>query len=256
MRYLLSTLPLNKLAQESIEFKLLRINSCYSGSSFLRNVPMRYLTIHTIIILLTVCKQVASADKYTRRRCMSCVGSGGTFCRGSSFFDNDSTCVHSGLTDGFFGGCSDHSFGSTKLNSRLDCLFKTNLSPLILLVLIGIPTLICVICHTQLSKASVTGDEEEHKIPIGTSSEHAVKEMISSGKVSHHHSKTPRHSISKHHSHGIGSASQFGGSIDNDPHTSSHGCSSGGGGGGGSSFGGGGGGGSSFGGGGGGGGCD
>merc|ERR1719162_2223465 len=57
--------------------------------------------------------------------CVSCVEkSGCTWCEGDSFFGNPSVCMCSG--GGFFGGCSDVSFGASPRESKLDCMFNTS----------------------------------------------------------------------------------------------------------------------------------
>jgi hypothetical protein len=74
-----------------------------------------------------------------RQECKACVSTDGcTYCRGDKFFEDPSVCVCNDLGSGFFGGCSDYSFGSKPLDSKLDCAFNTQLSWLVVIaILVG-----------------------------------------------------------------------------------------------------------------------
>ena len=47
-----------------------------------------------------------------------------TYCRGSDFFDNPSNCACEEFT-GFFGDCSDYSFGLTPYETKRQCEYDS-----------------------------------------------------------------------------------------------------------------------------------
>jgi len=68
--------------------------------------------------------------------CSACVSDGCVFCKGSDFSGNADVCVCEGLNDGFFGGCSDFSFGADELSSKVDCTFERENGEVILGVVV------------------------------------------------------------------------------------------------------------------------
>jgi len=73
------------------------------------------------------------SDIFNKDECLACVEqvqsdgeSRCTYCKGSEFFDNPTVCVCNDITAGFFGTCSDHTFGGDELTSKWDCQFGTS----------------------------------------------------------------------------------------------------------------------------------
>jgi hypothetical protein len=97
-----------------------------------------------ISFTLTCFGILAAIPKYVMGdECTSCVERGCTFCKGNEFFGNPSQCVCGGF-DGFFGSCSDHTFGGAPFNSKLDCSFNSQNGTAILCVLIiGVLSICC-----------------------------------------------------------------------------------------------------------------
>lgn len=92
-----------------------------------------------ILVAMVFGRHVAAAES-----CGDCVGSGCVYCKGNDFFDNQSVCVCSDYQSGFFGGCSDHSFGSKPLKNSVDCGFGNAQGELILTVILLV--LACCCC--------------------------------------------------------------------------------------------------------------
>ena len=130
---------------------------------------MKKLTL-LLFILFWTRGFVALASK---DECKSCVESGCTYCKGDSFFDESSACVCESLNDGFFGGCDDFSFGSTPLNSKLDCTFNTHLSGLIV-ALIAVVSAICLCGCCFMARAYSMGSSNNPTSATSTMSAQGI----------------------------------------------------------------------------------
>ncbi|GFH44404.1 predicted protein [Chaetoceros tenuissimus] len=97
----------------------------------------------TLILLLLLLPLATFAD-FSKGDCMTCVKQGCTYCKGEEFFENPSICVCEEFT-GFFGSCSDHTFGGHHLTSKLDCTFNSTQGEKILAVIVTVSILV-VLC--------------------------------------------------------------------------------------------------------------
>ena len=94
--------------------------------------------------------------------CDSCVDRGCTWCKADSFFNGGtgSSACACGFNGGFFGGCSDVSFGSSPLESGLDCTFGTEFGELVLAaIIIGVVLILCCVgcCVYSKYRSSTSG---------------------------------------------------------------------------------------------------
>lgn len=90
---------------------------------------------------------VVRSSALDKSGCESCVSSGCIYCRGEDFFDNPSACVCEGF-DGFFGSCSDVTFGGSPYDDKWDCRFDNQGGKGIL---IAIVVVVCVVSIAAIS---------------------------------------------------------------------------------------------------------
>ena len=70
--------------------------------------------------------------------CEKCVGKKNVWCEADPFFGGKSSCVSTiDSSNGFYGDCSDITFGADNLESSLDCTFKSSNGELFLALIIG-----------------------------------------------------------------------------------------------------------------------
>ena len=107
------------------------------------------IIITTIIILCNVIQSLGEEED-EKEECLSCYANGEscTYCRGNDFFDNPSVCVCGDLTDGFFGDCSDHTFGGEEWN----CSERSAVSTPILVAAVAVSIFFLICCMKRVSK--------------------------------------------------------------------------------------------------------
>ena len=101
-------------------------------------------TITKILTILAIqLASLASASKFfDRDKCLACVEHAHTdgesncaYCKGNKYFGNPGICTCTDISAGFYGDCSDHTFGADELMSKWDCRFgKSNGSVLIVVL--------------------------------------------------------------------------------------------------------------------------
>ena len=101
-------------------------------------------TWYTFILVLLLLLPLETFAEFNKGECMTCVEQECTYCKGEEFFDNPSVCVCEEFT-GFFGSCSDHTFGGHPLTSKLDCTFNSTQGEVILAVIIVISIAVVLI---------------------------------------------------------------------------------------------------------------
>jgi len=108
--------------------------------------------------------------------CNRCVDEGCTWCETDDFFDNGpSLCVCEGLTDGFFGGCSDFRFGSDPKTSCRNNPFKNVpvfVWPMVAFALIVTCTCCCMVLAAAKKNRSGKGGISTGNFDTNTTDRH------------------------------------------------------------------------------------
>ena len=137
---------------------------------------------------------VVSSTALDKELCTACVTDDNCiYCRGNDFFENPSECVCEEFT-GFFGSCSDYTFGADPYDSEWDCKFDREHGESFSRILIIVPSVIgsiiiltlcaCFYCRSTnkscnigkifgsqpLSTTTTTSTSVPHAFPVGTSS--------------------------------------------------------------------------------------
>jgi len=116
------------------------------------------LLLHLCIILWNSVTVSSSYYSFSKQECEACVSESCTYCKGEKFFDNPSICVCDDVNAGFFGSCSDFSFGADPFETTKDCQFNSKNGDIMFLAIIIVPTILAfcllAICFFRLRNHS------------------------------------------------------------------------------------------------------
>ena len=120
---------------------------------------------------------------YDNESCVSCVGQGCVFCKGDDFFDNPSVCVCEEM-NGFFGSCSDYSFGAKAIKSNFGCQGTGALIGVIIGVAVAFLLIVgCTFKFCNRNSSQPTKSNDANQNDFGTNSTPGAASFVGAGGV-------------------------------------------------------------------------